>query len=83
MTKNRKVFINGLPGSTTDAELTELCGAHGKVMSARVLSFFDRRTGRRSGFGLIEMECPEDGRDVIVALNGTALHGATLRCFTV
>ncbi len=46
-----KVFVGGLPFSTTDDELKELFAAHGAVASASVVR--DRDSGRSKGFGFV------------------------------
>ena len=46
-----KLYVGGLPYSTTDDELADAFGAHGKVASAKVIS--DRDTGRCKGFGFV------------------------------
>jgi uncharacterized protein YbjQ (UPF0145 family) len=49
-----KLFVGGLPFSTTDDELRDLFAAHGAVASATVVK--DRDTGRSKGFGFVEYE---------------------------
>ncbi|HRR57149.1 MAG TPA: RNA-binding protein, partial [Acidobacteriota bacterium] len=50
---NKRIFVGGLPYSTSDKELEELFSAHGTVESARIVT--DRMTGRSRGFGFVEM----------------------------
>jgi cold-inducible RNA-binding protein len=71
-----KVFVGGLPFSTTDDELRELFAAHGKVASANVVR--DRETGRSKGFGFVEFEDNEEGKAAEKALNGSELGGRTI-----
>jgi len=71
-----KVFVGGLPFSTTDDELREIFAAHGKVASANVVR--DRESGRSKGFGFVEFEDTEEGKAAEKALNGSELGGRTI-----
>jgi RNA recognition motif-containing protein len=71
-----KVFVGGLPFSTTDDELRELFAAHGKVASANVVR--DRESGRSKGFGFVEFEDTEEGKAAEKALNGSELGGRSI-----
>lgn len=71
-----KVFVGGLPFTTTDDELRELFAAHGKVASANVVR--DRESGRSKGFGFVEFEDVEEGKAAEKALNGTEVGGRTI-----
>ena len=48
-----KLYVGGLPYSTTEAELNELFAPQGTVESARVIT--DKFTGQSRGFGFVEM----------------------------
>jgi RNA recognition motif-containing protein len=71
-----KVFVGGLPFSTTDDELRELFAAHGAVASANVVR--DRESGRSKGFGFVEFENTEEGKAAEKALNGSEIGGRTI-----
>jgi cold-inducible RNA-binding protein len=71
-----KVFVGGLPFSTTDDELREAFAAHGAVASANVVR--DRESGRSKGFGFVEFENDEEGKAAEKALNGSELAGRTI-----
>jgi RNA recognition motif-containing protein len=71
-----KVFVGGLPFSTTDDELRDLFAAHGTVASATVVK--DRDTGRSKGFGFVEFENDDEGKAAEQALNGSDLGGRTI-----
>jgi RNA recognition motif-containing protein len=71
-----KLFVGGLPFSTTDGQLEEIFSVHGTVESSRVIS--DKLTGRSRGFGFVEMASSEDAQKAIAALNGSQLEGRTL-----
>ncbi|MFH0964400.1 MAG: RNA-binding protein, partial [Planctomycetota bacterium] len=63
MSKN--IYVGNLPYGATDDQLREIFGAHGAVLSARVM--VDRETGRSRGFGFVEME-EADAQKAIEAL---------------
>jgi len=71
-----KIYVGGLPYSTTDTQLQEIFSAHGTVESARVIT--DKFTGRSRGFGFVEMSSSEEAQRAIQALNGTDLEGRSL-----
>jgi len=71
-----KLYVGGLPYSTTQAELTDLFSAHGTVQSANVIS--DKYTGQSRGFGFVEMSSGEEAQAAITALHSTELGGRTL-----
>ena len=71
-----KLFVGGLPFSTTDEELQELFAAHGAVASAVVVK--DRETGRSKGFGFVEFENDDEGKAAEKALNGSDLGGRSI-----
>ena len=71
-----KLFVGGLPFSTTDDELNELFAAHGTVVSAVVVK--DRDTGRSKGFGFVEFENDNEGKAAEQALNGSDLGGRSI-----
>ena len=71
-----KLFVGGLPFSTTDDELKELFAAHGAVASATVVR--DRDSGRSKGFGFVEYENDEEGKKAQAALNGSEIGGRTI-----
>lgn len=68
-----KLYVGGLPYSTTDDELQEVFAAHGTVASAVVIS--DRETGRSKGFGFVEFESADEAQSAIKALDGSELGG--------
>jgi len=71
-----KIYVGGLPYSTTEAQLTELFTPHGTVESARVIT--DKFTGQSRGFGFVEMSTADEAKKAIGALNSTQLDGRTL-----
>ena len=71
-----KLFVGGLPFSTTDDELKDLFAAHGAVASATVVR--DRDSGRSKGFGFVEFEKDEEGKAAQTALSGSDFGGRTI-----
>jgi RNA recognition motif-containing protein len=71
-----KLFVGGLPFSTTDDELKELFAAHGSVASATVVR--DRDSGRSKGFGFVEYENDDEGKAAETALNGSEVGGRSI-----
>lgn len=71
-----KLYVGGLPYSTTDAQLTELFSPYGSVLSARVIT--DRFTGQSRGFGFVEMGTGEAAQKTIHTLDGSKLNGRTI-----
>lgn len=68
-----KLYVGGLPYSTTDDELQQAFAAHGTVASAKVIT--DRETGRSKGFGFVEFENDDEAKAAMEALNDTDMGG--------
>ena len=73
---NTKLYVGGLPYTTTESELEDLFAEHGQIQSVRIIT--DRMTGRSRGFGFVEMNTPEESQAAISALDGTQFSGRTL-----
>lgn len=71
-----KLFVGGLPFSTTDDELMQAFAQHGTVASAKVIT--DRETGRSKGFGFVEFESDEEGKKAEAAMNGKDFSGRSI-----
>lgn len=72
----QKLFIGGLPFSTSTEELRELFNVEG-VESIAVVT--DRDTGQSRGFAFAEMATSEAANEAIRKFNGYALGGRTLK----
>ena len=72
----KRIYVGGLPYSTTDQDLEKLFAASGTVNSATVIS--DRYSGQSKGFGFVEMENDAEANAAIQSLNGTSMGGRTL-----
>lgn len=72
-----KLYVGGLPYSTTDDELKDAFSAHGSVTSAKVI--IDRETNRSKGFGFVEFENDDEGKAAEKAMDGSELGGRSLK----
>jgi RNA recognition motif-containing protein len=72
-----KLFVGGLPFSTSEERLREVFAQAGKVESAVVVT--DRGTGRSRGFGFVEMSTSEEADQAVAKLNGKDLDGRQLK----
>jgi len=73
---SKKLFVGSLPWAVNDQMLQETFEAHGKVVSAKVVT--DRYTGRSRGFGFVEMENDEEAKAAITALHESELSGRNI-----
>jgi RNA recognition motif-containing protein len=71
-----KIYVGGLPYSATEQQLSDLFGAHGTVVSAKIIA--DKFTGQSRGFGFVEMSSDSEAKAAITALNGSDMGGRTL-----
>lgn len=71
-----KIYVGNLPPETSEADLSELFSAHGKVRSLDLPK--DIFSGKCRGFAFIEMEGHE-ARAAITALNGREIGGKQIR----
>ena len=71
-----KLFVGSLPWSVNDNILQQTFEAHGRVVSAKIIT--DRDTGRSRGFGFVEMENPTDAQKAIKSLNNSELDGRNI-----
>ncbi len=72
----KKLYVGGLPYSTTDATLKETFSAAGTVESATVI--IDRMTNRSKGFGFVEMSSDEEAQKAIEMFNGKDIEGRNI-----
>lgn len=73
---NKRLFVGGIPFSTTKDELTSLFTEVGTVTSASIIA--DKFTGQSKGFGFVEMETEEQAEAGIAKFNGYELGGRKL-----
>lgn len=72
----KKLYVGGLPYSTTDAELKDAFAQAGDVASATII--MDKMTGRSKGFGFVEMSNDDDAQKAIDMFNGKDFGGRSL-----
>ena len=73
----QKLFVGGLPFSTSNEQLRALFAETGEVASVTVVT--DRDTGHSRGFGFVEMATPEAADEAINRLNGRDYEGRRLQ----
>ncbi|UCG44317.1 MAG: RNA-binding protein [candidate division WOR-3 bacterium] len=73
---SQRIFVGNLPFSATNAQLNELFGKHGEVVSAEIVT--DRMSDRSRGFGFVEMAKTEEATAAIAALSGQQMDGRAL-----
>jgi len=73
----QKLFVGGLPFSTSNEQLRDLFAEVGEVASATVVT--DRDTGRSRGFGFVEMATNEAAEEAISRYNGRDYEGRRLQ----
>ena len=71
-----KLYVGGLPYSTTDDALKQAFSQAGTVTSASVI--IDRMSGRSKGFGFVEMSTDEEAQKAIEMFHGKDFEGRTL-----
>ena len=74
---SQKLFIGGLPFSTSTEELRTLFSQVDGVDNVTVVT--DRDTGQSRGFGFAEMATAEAANEAIKKFNGYTLGGRTLK----
>ncbi len=72
----KKLYVGGLPYSTTEDALKELFSQAGTIESATII--MDKMTGRSKGFGFVEMSTDEESAKAIEMLNGKDFEGRNL-----
>lgn len=72
----KKLYVGGLPYSTTDAELKDAFSQAGAVTSAVVI--MDKMTGRSKGFGFVEFANDDDAQKAIDQFNGKDFGGRSI-----
>ncbi len=71
-----KLYVGGLPYSTTQDELQEAFAKAGPVTSVSII--MDKMTGRSRGFGFVEMASADDAQKAIEMWNGQDFNGRKL-----
>ena len=71
-----KLYVGGLPYSTTQDELQNAFSQAGAVSSATII--MDKMPGRSRGFGFVEMTNDDDAQKAIEMWNGKDFGGRKL-----
>lgn len=72
----KKLYVGGIPYSSTEDDLRTLFAQAGAVDSAAIIT--DRMTGRSKGFGFVEMSSDAEAQKAIELLNGQDFQGRKL-----
>jgi len=72
----KKLYVGGLPYTTTNDELKDAFSKAGTVVTATVIT--DKFSGRSKGFGFVEMSTDEETNAAIEMWNGKDFGGRTL-----
>ncbi len=72
----KKLYVGGVPYSSTDADLKAHFEQMGAVVSATII--MDKMTGRSKGFGFVEMENDADAMKAVEQMNDTDFQGRKL-----
>ena len=72
----KKLYVGGLPYSTTDDELRDAFSQAGAVATVTIL--MDKMTGRSKGFGFVQYANDADADKAIGMFNGQELEGRKL-----
>jgi RNA recognition motif-containing protein len=71
-----RIYVGGLPYSTTSDQLHDLFAEVGEVSQANVME--DRYTGQSRGFGFVEMPNADEAQQAIAQFNGYSMGGRDL-----
>ncbi len=72
----KKLYVGGLPYSTTNDSLRDAFSQAGEVQSATII--MDKMTGRSKGFGFVEFANDEDADQTVEMFHGKDFEGRTL-----
>jgi cold-inducible RNA-binding protein len=72
----KKLYVGGLPYSTTEDQLRDAFAQAGSVSSAIII--MDKMTGRSKGFGFVEFGNDDDAQKAIDLWNGKDFGGRSL-----
>ena len=71
-----KLFIANIPYKLEEAELKQILVQYGQVASIKLVT--DPQTGKREGFGFIEMPVQDQAQKAISGLNDKEIYGRKL-----
>ncbi|NCU41551.1 MAG: RNA-binding protein [Candidatus Moranbacteria bacterium] len=73
---NKRLYVGGIPYSSTEDTIKEAFSQAGEVTSVRII--LDRMTGRSRGFGFVEMATEDEAQKAIEMFDGKDFEGRTL-----
>jgi RNA recognition motif-containing protein len=73
---NSKLYIGGIPYTSTNEDLKAHFGAAGTVLSAQII--IDKMTNRSKGFGFVEMASDADAEKAISMFHDQEFQGRRL-----
>jgi RNA recognition motif-containing protein len=73
---NSKLYVGGIPYSSTNDDLKAHFSAAGKVTSAQII--IDKMTNRSKGFGFVEMSTEEEAQKAISMFHDQEFQGRRL-----
>jgi RNA recognition motif-containing protein len=71
----KKLYVGGVPYSTTDQGLRDAFSKFGEVTSATIM--MDKMTGRSRGFGFVEI-ADDAAEEAVQKMNGAEFEGRRL-----
>ena len=72
----KKLYVGGLPYSTSEDQLKDLFAQAGSVESSIII--MDKMTGRSKGFGFVEMSSDDEASKAIEMFDKKEYEGRTL-----
>ncbi|WP_069659076.1 RNA recognition motif domain-containing protein [Arcticibacter eurypsychrophilus] len=71
-----KIFVASLPFKLEESDIKETFEEYGEVSSVKLV--LDKETGRKKGFGFVEMPDDEQAKKAILDLNGLEIFGRAI-----
>lgn len=71
-----KLYVGNLPFSLGENDIQEVFAEYGEVASVKLIT--DKMSGRKKGFGFVEMANDADAQKAINELNGKDLEGRNI-----
>lgn len=71
-----KIFVASLPFKLEENDIRETFEEYGEVSSVKLV--LDKETGRKKGFGFVEMPDDEQAQKAIDELNGLEIYGRAI-----
>ena len=71
-----KLYVGNLPYGINDDALKDMFSAYGNILSASII--FDRMSGRRKGFGFVELEDDGEAQKAISEMNEKEFEGRNM-----